>query len=729
MRKLIFAGCSALALSQVTGAHAQEAATSEAQVGLPEIIVTAQKRSENIQNVPIAVTALSGQQLATSGISNITQIQNLTPALTYTNNNGQSAPFLRGIGTQVLAAEAESSVATFIDGVYVANQLGSVINLLGVDRVEVLAGPQGTLYGRNASGGALNIYTLTPSERLDGLVNATYGKYNQAELSGYFSGGLSDTLAAGIYFAATRSDSYHDFEPSRAPGQSNTNKSWGARLKMVWKPVDALKLTGSIEHTYSYDVDSIAPKQRQVDALGYTLGAPIIDRKWTVTSDVPLFVRVRATTAILRQELDLGFADLVGITGYRKSTAFQAGDIDATLAPIAAIGGPVPSRQFSQELQLLSPSESPISWIAGLYYFREKSAFDPIAVNSAIIFAPATTNNHFSSGRTRSYAAFAQATVPLSFVAEGLRLTVGGRYTKDTKWKLTDTVQLLLPDGSNAVPPVSFPGGEKSWSKFTPKVTLEYKAGSALFYATYSQGFKSGLFNLNNPGDGSTVDPEVLNDYEVGIKSDLFDRRLRLNLAGYYYDLQNLQVQIIDPAVGLSAVLRNSSSAKAYGLEATASVSPTNQLTANLNMAWQHSEYKSFANAPFFILTPFGNQQIAGVSAKGKPLTQAPKFVITASANYRIPLASGARIDLDSSIYHNSGFTWIATGQIQQTSYEVVNASIAYTTPDKRWKGSLWVTNLTNAYRISYEQITGVGIIGNEDSPRRFGATLSLHIN
>ena len=719
-------GCSALALLPAAICHAQTApeAMGQARGGLEDIVVTAQKRAENIQDVPIAITAISGDTLQSARTLNTQSLQNAVPSLNYGNSSGFAMPFLRGIGSSLQTPGTEPSVATFVDGVYVASNQGVLLGLLGIDRVEVLAGPQGTLYGRNASGGAINLYTLTPSQDVEAKVTATYGNYDRIEGSGYISGPVTDRLAVGLYAAAARRDTFLDFVP-RAPGQKLSNNSWGARLKAVWEPVDGFKLTGSAERLEQRSVD-MANRNVQPNALGVTVGGSPLIKDYTVVSDTAQYSKPRTTALVLREEIDLGFADLVGITGYRRLRAPTKTSIDGTDAPLADVFAPIYSRQFSQEIQLLSTPDSAIKWIAGLFYFQEHGGYGPLSVHSEILFAglPFNTAETYGKYRTKSYAAFAQVTVPL---AEGLALTAGGRLTHDKKVK-PDTIERLTLNGQDVgIPPSVSPGAKKSWTRFTPKITLEYKTGETLLYATYSKGFKSGQFNTSDAADITPVNPETLTDYEVGLKTDLFDRTLRLNIAAYYYDFKNLQVQILDPSGGgVAAVLRNAASARAYGLEATATVAVSNEFTIDLSGAFQDSKYKDFDDAPFYIFSPGGNSQIAGVSATGNDLIRAPRFVGTAGATYRLPLGNAGRLDLHGDIYYNDGFYWDPNQQFRQSSYMFVNGSITYVEPNERWSVQLWTTNLNNRHRyIDISATAPFGTYASDDAPRMYGVTAS----
>lgn len=734
MKKTLFLASLLLFIARTWSAdadHPQAEKTNE-NIGIPEIIVTAQKRTENIQKVPIAVSAFSGDTLSASGVENTQQLSTLVPSLSYGTAAGFASVYLRGIGSDVSQPESEPSVATFQDGVYIASQQGLVSQLLAVDRVEVLAGPQGTLYGRNASAGAINVYSLTPQQQFEAATSVSYGSLNSAFFSGRISGGVNQRLSVGLYGVLSIQDSAYTFLPPVAVGQRLQNKNWGARLKTVWEPLDGFKLIGSVEKITERTVDDGLYKQIQSNSLGVGFGGTFVQDKRLILADTPQFHDVDTTLAILREQFDLGFANLVGISSWRDSRPRVQNDYDGTQLNLVVLGAPMPTQQESQEIQLLSRPDSVISWIGGLYFFHELSGFEPLYIRSGLLFQPSPiyTSALTATGTTGSYAAYAQMTAPLDFINPAFRLTLGGRFTRDRKTRDPLQQRFLTVDGADVLPPTFSPGLENTWSKFTPKVAVEYQTDPALYYLTFAQGYKSGEFNLSGAGQDTAAQPEGLKDYEAGVKSDWLEKRLRLNLAAYYYDFKNLQVEVLDPSGTLSAVVRNAAGAKAYGLELTSSAVLIPSLTASVDAAWEHTKYTTFQNAPYFLIGgPTGNTEILGHDASGLSLKQAPDFVGTVSVDYRVPLASGDQFDLKGSLYHNSGFKFDQFGQVKQSPYNLLNASLTYTLPHKPWKLSFWGENLTNTQYFAYEAISQFGTVGSGLSVRKVGASLSYEMH
>jgi iron complex outermembrane recepter protein len=693
-------------------------------VGLEEIVVTAQKRSENLQDVPIAITAVSAITLSQNRVLTTQDIQFLAPALLYNQAGDNAQPFMRGIGSDLTGPNLDASVATYIDGVYVSNNAGTVTSLLGIDRVEVLEGPQGTLFGRNAVGGAISLYTLTPKDTDEASFDATFGNYSRTQFSGYASGPLASDFDAGVYVAYDRRKSY---DTILNPADPQHEDRWGVRTKFVYTPTDAITLTGSAEFTSNTGFETAALWNIQPDALGYALGARQIIAPYVYDDDLRQFLTVKTQAYTLREQADLGFASLIGITGYRYLNAFTGNNLDGTNAPLLADTATDNSRQFSQELQLVSKPGSYITWLGGLYGFGESTGYFPTAIISSVVYPPPIVANVTTAQvSTRSYAAFGQATIPLDFLTQGMRLTLGERYTRDQK---EFTASSFSSEGTgypndpltmSAV--IHYPYSSASWSRFTPKITIDDKFGDTLVYATYSQGFKGGAYNIATPSESTPVAPERLYAYEIGTKSEFADGRVRLNTAAYHYLFKDLQVSIIDSIETGATSLQNAGAGKAYGAEAALTVIPVQGLTLDSSLSMEHTEYTSFPNAASFIIGPNGNTS-AIFNATGNQLERAPKFVFNVGGDYKFPLPNGAVLDTTAKWYHNSGFYWEPTDRFRQSAYSIVNLSSSYEFLGDHFSITAWVSNLTNQYYQTALLLLPTSIDVKDAEPRMCGVS------
>jgi iron complex outermembrane receptor protein len=696
---------------------------------LSEIVVTAQKRSENVQNVPIAITAITSEAIDKNRLATTMDIQYLTPSLVYANAAGFAEPYLRGIGSDTTGPNLDASVATYVDGVYISSTSGAISSLLGVDRVEVLAGPQGTLYGRNAVGGAINVYTLTPGKTFDAEVNATYGNYDQEQISGFVSGPVNDQLSVGAYFAYDRRQTFNTYTAGNNPDDLTEETRGGVRFKAVWTPTDYIKLTGSAEYTSDSGSEGAALRNIQPNALGYAFGAPVVIAPYTYSNDAEAVLRQMDQAYTLREEVDLGWATLLGISAYRDQNEPSATkDLDGTLAPLLAVAdGREASIQFSQELQLLSPANSWVTWIGGLYFFREKTGYYPTGLSSGDLYPEPSENLTQAQVVTRSIAAFGQATIPLDFMLSGMRLTLGGRVTQDHKTfsgeDYTDAGIISQADSSGQIgPTVVYPDESHTWTKFTPKVTLDYKIGDTLLYATFSQGYKSGAYNIATPSAPGPVNPEELTAYEVGTKSEFLDGRLRLNTSAYYYDWTNVQVSSIDAVNGGTTILQNAASVRSEGLEAAVMARATNDLSFNGSISLEHSRYASFPNYASYTIGAAGNPSTA-FDATGNDAERAPRMVFNLGAEYKYPLSNGGNVDGTAKWYHNSGFYWEPTDRFAQNAYSLVNVSLAYNLPGDKISVEGWSTNLTNQHYLTDLLVLPVSVVVQDGQPRMFGVS------
>ncbi|NWK97441.1 hypothetical protein DM806_17560 [Sphingobium lactosutens] len=710
----------ALALASMPSyGWAQEADAQD--TGIGDIVVTAQRRAERTQDVPISISAVSEATLDRQHIKAPMDLQIAVPALTYNQLVGFAQPFLRGIGTDITQPNAAPSVATYVDGVYIADPQGVMSTQLAVERVEVLVGPQAALYGRNALGGAISYVTLTPGQEVKGKLELGYGNYDRKEASGYLSGPLTDRLSVGIYATFLDRDTYIDFEPKpRASSEPDSVRQWGARLKVVWEASDAIKLTASADITGSHSPEFNAYRQTQPTALGYILGAPgAIPPRYSINTDFPSFTRMRGHSATVKEEIDLGFADLVGISAYRYGRVLGSADYDATQAPLFAFGNAVNrARQSSQELQIQSKPGSAISWLAGGLYFHERSGqYDFRAVS--LLFAPADQIQFIGRVRSNSYALFGQVTFPL---ADGLNLTAGGRYTHDEK--SFDGAQNIL-SGPIAIP-VPVPSLKRNWNNFSPKAVLDYKFGNTMLYASYSRGYKVAAYNLNVPTSPGPVNPETMDAFEIGNKSDFLGGTLRFNSSLFYYKVHDLQVQTVQPSSSGATVLQNAKSATVKGAEASLTLAPVHDLVLNASAVYLDTEYGSFGAGGYGAIVPgpAGNA-IIYIDPRGNRLQRAPKFTVALGADYTHEFSDSSKVEASIKARHTGRYFWDPSNLFAQKSYWTVNGSISYTLPSTPLKATLWATNLTNQYYNTLLNPNSFGVNVFDAEPRMYGVSLS----
>src|ERR1044072_6896049 len=527
--KLLLCSCAAIGALTAGAAHAQSveagAAAPQSEVGgLQDIVVTAQKRSENMQDVPIAVSAVRGDALAALGVQDATQLKIAVPTLYSANSNGYYTSNIRGIGSFGYGVLVEAPVSLYIDGVYLASPLSSQCMLNNIESVEVLKGPQGTLFGRNATGGLVHIHTLTPGSNTVGRFSAEYGNYDILSAAAYLSGPITDQLSAGISANVKTQGDGFGRNVTRGGDTNRLNHAVNLRSKWVWRPGSdtTVTLTGDYADTKGSQPDIVAAPGT---LSGFVPGKVAPDLGWGSESNLPYRQKTWSLGTSLRIEQDLGSVNLTSTTAYRKQRYNLVEDLDFGSVDVGNLFQIQNDKQFSQEIQLSSKGSSRLQWTGGLYYFNAKSHGDPLFIGFQNFAAAGNSDYVYRVGqRAESGAVFGQATYE---VLDNTRITLGGRYTKEKKTEPAGTLDIIAP----SAPVITIPNPERSvnFSKFTYRISVDHRfSDDVLAYASFNTGFKSGGFNANSPG-AAPYRPEKLKAYEIGLKSELFDRRLRLN--------------------------------------------------------------------------------------------------------------------------------------------------------------------------------------------------------
>jgi len=511
---------------------AQDATKMDGASGLEEIVVTAQRRTEKLQDVPISVSALTATTLANAGVGTTEALLQVVPSLNVTRTASGSVPFIRGVGTQDTTIGNESGVATYVDGVYYMAQTGTIFSFNNVERVEVLKGPQGTLFGRNATGGLINVITRDPSatESIEGRVG--YGNYKTLQGSLYATGG-GDTLAADIAAYHVKQD--EGFGRNLVSGDDiNLRDETSVRSKVLWRPADSAKLTASADWSQiktDFGLNRNAYPGATL-AGGVKLGnTSPYDSPSNFRSYVPDYYHWGAS---LRFEQELDWAQLTITSAYRDFKFTWNYDQDATPARLADIIVNNKNTSLQNEV-LLVGSVDRLDWTAGLFALNATSKLDPLSVRS---IGPSSNFDLYSKQKLDSYAAFTQGTYALT---DTTKVTAGVRYTQDER-DLTGRNIAGPGNAAGAGAVLRVNANNATFSKVTWRASLDHKfTDDVLGYVSYSRGFKSGLFNQSSQA-GDPIRPETIDAVEVGSKSEMLNGTLRLNAAAFYYEVKDLQV-------------------------------------------------------------------------------------------------------------------------------------------------------------------------------------------
>jgi len=720
----------------------QESGTS-----LAEVIVTAQKRSENLQDVPIAVTALTADQLASSGIQNTTELNAVVTGLTTVDQAGQFLPHIRGIGTTAFGAGFENSVAVYVDGVYLAASPASLLTLNNIAQVEVLKGPQGTLFGRNATGGLIQITTKDPQSTFSGEASLSYGNYQTTAGDFYVTGPvIGDKLVADLAVSASTQGQGYGRNLFNGEDVYKMDRNVAVRSKWLWTPGDTTSVRFNVDYEQTggsmYSTFQVAPGTKVLFGPGTPLGPPGSSAgppvsTYDVNENFQPSDSFQGGGGSIRIDQDLGFARLSSITADRYSKDTLAFDADATPLTIETIN-PVleEDRQFTQELQLTSEGSDRLKWVVGAFYLHSDSMTDPSAVflGGPLISPvfPVESIAIYGEEITNSWATYGQATWAITDVDH---LTLGLRYTDERRHLIATEDGLLVGgipiyplDGSNPptygpinpfvpAPPLS---ESKDFDATTWRFAYDHRFSDAvLAYASYNRGFKSGGFNTGVPTQPA-YNPEKLDAYEIGLKTDLWDRRVRLDTAAYYYKYEDIQVGYF---VQGQLAYYNGASADIYGLDADLKALVTENLTVTAGASWIHDRYTNFPNAIFYTPnTLFGGNTITTQSAEGNRLPLTPDETFNLAADYRYPLPTGA-LGVNVTYLYSNRYVFEPDNIMHQPAYNLVNGAISWTAPSDRFTVSLWGKNLSNAVVANALISSALGSLSQYQPPRTYGVS------
>lgn len=715
------------ALSQTPGTPLEEDPSSQmagsevvppAVQALEEIVVTAQRRNERLQDVPISITALTANSLAARGISSTSEVAAAVPGLTLSQSRTIVTPYLRGVGTQNSAAGEEGSVATYVDGVYFPSLSGANFAFNNIERIEVLKGPQGTLFGRNATGGLLQIITKDPSH--DPLVDASIGYANYETLSAsiYATAGLSSNAA--IDFAGVISDQNDGWGRNLTTGEEvNYRKEWAVRSKLLVEVGDfTFRLAGDYNHRNSDIGNSRGVYPGSLMANGSTRFSGSI---YDVQLNTPRRAEFEQWGVSLKADVPIGGATLSSTTAYRYSMNFGLLDQDATPTRIVDLFFTERSRSAQQELLLVGKAGR-IDYTIGTFLFYANAGVDPLGLRSDTI--PAQNRDRNDDLETYSYAGFAQG---VYHVTDQTSITAGLRFTRDERSIEGQDVAVLGNNLASAGTVLTRASQSANFDKLTWRAAIDHKlTDDILAYASVSRGFKSGVFNSINFLQPA-VRPETLDSFEIGWKSDLFGDLLRLNASAFHYRYKDIQLFRIES--GITTIL-NAAEGRVNGLDVEATLVPRvshGRLSFTGNMSVLDAEYASFPDASFTRAAPNGGNIVFLSDATGNDMIRTPPLTATVAADYLMPVSAGD-LGFNLSYHYNDGFYWDPDNRIRQESYNLVSGSISFDAADDSWRASIFVRNLTEAEYFNQVTTSNLGDATSPGAPRTYGITFGVKL-
>ncbi|WP_176593968.1 TonB-dependent receptor [Sphingobium sp. EM0848] len=696
-------------------AHGQTSASVDDSA---DIIVTANRRAERLQDVPIAVNVLSTQALRSANVSDTQFLANLVPGLSITKTNS-SQYFLRGIGTSSTTVNSEQSVAAYIDGVYVYTTYGS-LSLANLERVEVLRGPQGTLFGRNTTGGVIQAVTRDPlaAPSLEGEIG--YGNYRT--VTGKFYGNVHLASNLGVSLAVDFRDQGRGYGFNRIANEATFFRDdVTARAKIAYEPTDNSTITAFFQYRHIKDsgINYIPiAGTRGLDGVdGSAYG------RFDVRAEAKNAFRFDSYLGYLRVEQNvLDFARLTSITSYHDAQPLAHFDQDATPLNIVTAVQTLRYRNVSQEIQLASQGSTPLSWVVGAYYYNALATILPLDLTGSFTGA-AGQLRYFRKQRSESIAGFWQLTYAF---APHSKITAGLRYTREEA-KLPEGLYTLVGRDPNPMR-LPFAADNQDSDGWTWRLALDHQfTGSIMGYVSWNRGLKSGGFTLSGATKLPGYSPESLDSYEGGLKMSFLNGRVRINPAAFLYKFRDIQYSVL--TAGGSAIT-NAARATISGFDLDMGVKVSGRLELNSAFEYLHSRFDSFSNATFFIpvKAPGGGAvTLNNQNADGHSLPYAPKTSASFGFGYTAPLGGGdLRFD-GTARYADDQFVG-PSNLFVNPSYTLVSAGLGWTSGDRRLGVRLWADNLFDRNYSTQVFESAVGVFRIPGPPRTYGVTLSTKL-
>ncbi|HJQ17548.1 MAG TPA: TonB-dependent receptor [Allosphingosinicella sp.] len=744
---LLRAGASILSLISGGAALAQdpsaatppaaESATSDAgSAGVEEIIVTAQKRSERLQDVPVTVAAVSASTLAKAGVDSTAALTNLVPGLNLSASMAGFRPFVRGVGTVSTNAGNENSVSSYLDNVYLTSMNAGLLNLTSIEAVEVLKGPQGTLFGRNATGGVVNVRTKDPSHNLGGTVSASVDNFETIVGTGYVTGGLTDNIAADL--AVYYRNQGQGYGKNLFSGRDvNKEDDITVRSKILITPssVDKITLAADYSKVKSSGMNAYHPAKGTTVQWGppdathpAPRGAPYVytGGGWDVDMATEPRAKMWNAGGSLTYDHEFPWATLRSISAYRKSRMRQ--QWNATPIPTNAqiAGWNQPERQFSQELQLNSLSSSRVKWILGFYYLDAFAKYDPFFISGTVL---APVRQEFRMKQSiKSPAVYGQVTMPIDALGD-TNVTGGLRYTID-KRSIVGHIDVVSQATGALIATANPTDASKTFKTFTWRLSMDHHfTPDIMGYVSYNRGFKAGSYNSIPPGGPTAkpTNPEFLDAYEIGMKTKVLNGKVVFNWSAFYYNYKDLQVTIFNQT---AATTVNAAAARIYGLDVDMTARVNEYLQLNLGAELLDHKYTDYPNGPILAIQTLA--QGGGVvrtfgDVTGNALSYTSDAVVNGGLFFEYPTDIG-KFDFNTTASWNSGYTFEPSEAYKQGSFVDWNATAGFELRNGTTRLSVFMKNILDE-KIIRVLTTGGNPGGYIEEqfrpPRTYGVMLS----
>jgi len=736
---VVMFGCVALGmLAAPPQAGAQDEAAAPVRGALEEIVVTARKREENLQTAPVSVAAFTAAALQRQGIDTLVDLGSHVPNLSMISGQGggtQTQVSIRGVGQSDFILTSDQSVGVYVDGVYFPRSMGAALDLIDIERIEVLRGPQGTLFGRNTTAGAIQIISAPPEDAFFAKAELTTGSFDRLDFKGSLNLPLGERVASRISLASLNQDGYGERLLDKTDGADTDVLAGRAAFRAAL--TDSLQADLILDYSRKrghaglerlVNIDPSDPNLAFYNSFLVSQGLPPADQRY-ITRDV------HDTWSGSRNQDDneMGGAALTldwsgaalhfkSISAWRTLQVESGYDFDGTPYPLAEQALNLDQEQISQELQLSGDGfGGRLQWLTGLFYFGEDAQdlqdvpfYQPVVATGGGSFVRVPGGFSFTSfisQKTNSYAAYGQGTYRFT---DKWSVTAGLRYT-DEKKTLDSYVSgaFVRPRGTVS----------DSWSDLSPRLGLEYRISDrAMTYVSASRGFRSGGFNGRNtsPNPPQSFDPETIWAYELGLKTETDGRRLRFNSALFYYDYSDFQGLTLDSFSGITITVGNIAKVEMYGAEFDLAARPTEALQLSLAAGYTHHDIAEVASGAQITIRP------------DTRLINAPEWTATAAIDYTMLAGKSGDIDLHLDYGWKSEIEFFLPNYPDegQGAYGVLNARVGFAPTGRSWRVEVFSNNLTDEeYRVFAENGKALGVPATTAAyarPREWGARFKI---
>ena len=713
-------------------AHADVAAS---EVG--DIVVTASKFASSFNQVAVSVVNVGPEELEKSRILDVKGLASVSPGVVIHSPANFSTVNIRGIGTTFATAGLESSVATYVDGVYLQRQNGALVDLMDIASVQVLKGPQGTLYGRNATGGALLINTADPKGELEGSVAGEYGRFDQYRVQAMINVPITDTLAARVVGQLRGQSGYFKHvQTGQTRGEAHSRY---LRAKLLWDATSDFQVKYAFEYAKQ---DNETFQNKSLTGAPICLACALVpgtvvpndatDGFYTTSTSYGGYNNNRFTSHTLSLEYTTDNFKAVSVTGYRDQRTPMVNDLDFTFPPLFFGSIIEDGTTFTNDTFVRSTFDSRLNGLLGFSIMRERN--DQTFSVFGDLLGPGVVGANSNDVSINSESVYGELTYSFG---SGFAVTGGVRYNRDKK-------KIDVESDPVFVAVLGLPAGSASFSReavfesWTPRAVLSYTTGDQYFYASYNRGEKSGAFP--SPLSDPRVDaakPEKLDNFEIGAKNSFLDGRLRTSFSAFYGKYKDIQATIADASKGIVS-LANAASAKVKGVEFTVDYTPLPALDLSAGATYLHNRYGTFTNAPVFANGPFpGSPTCAaptfglGLSScfadiSGSRLPNSPKISGFAKASYTVGFANDWSARLSGNYRFTSGYDFVAGagGPLRfdrQKGYSTLDLDFNVTLPNGKTEVGAYATNVFSEHYYDYIASGSNGVYGIVSMPSTYG--------